>query len=265
MEIAVCVKPVPDPEKYNELTIDPETKRLNREGIPTVINPSDKNALEEALKIKESHGGSITVISMTPLFSKKNVVECLAMGADEAFILSDRAFGGADTYATSYTLAQGLAKTGKKFDLILAGNESADGATSHVPSQLGEWLRLPHIANVQQIEVNGDRAGVHKKIAGGFIEYEVKLPAVFAVARSANQPRLINAIGIIKARKKPLTVFTREDLQADADKIGLGGSPTRAGELLTPDMSRKAEELKGSPQEIAESIIAILRKSGIEF
>lgn len=269
LNIAVCVKPVPDPEKYDQIRIDPQTKRLVREDIPTVINEADKNALETAIRIRDEEGGRISVFSMTPLFSEKNIRECLAMGADEAYIVSDKAFGGADTYATSYTLMKAMEKAAAEadepYDLILAGNESADGATSHVPSQIGEWMDLPHISNITEIEINGISAAVTKKIAGGAIDYEVELPAVFGIARGANKPRLINAMGIIKAKKKKLEILTREDLDLDETKIGLEGSPTKAGSLLTPDTSRGGQKLEGSPEEIADQILSIVRKSGIEI
>jgi electron transfer flavoprotein beta subunit len=263
LNIAVCIKPVPDPDKYNLLKIDPETKRLVREGIPTVVNPADKNALEAALTIREQLGGTVAVISMAPLFSQDRIKECLAMGADEAYIISDAAFGGADTFSTSYTLSKGLRKTGISFDLILAGNESADGATSHVPPQLGEWLGLPHISNAAEIATDGKTAAVKKKLPGGYIEYDVELPAVIGIARGSNTPRMVNAMGVIKARNKKMQVYTKDDLDVDDAMIGLAGSPTQPGKLLTPDLGRNASVIEGSAREIAETILSIVKKAGI--
>jgi len=274
MNIIVCVKPVPDPEKYNLLTIDPNTKRLVREGIPTIINPADRNALETALKLREKHGGEIAVLSMSPLFSSDKITECLAMGADKAFIVSDIAFGGADTYATSYTLAKAIGKikgtTGFCPDLILGGNDSADGATSQVIPQLGEWMGMPHVSNVTEIAVQGapeslrDSVILRKKTSEGFLEYEVELPAVLSIARGSNKPRLISAIGIVKARNKKIEVFTKNDIDADENKIGLAGSPTKPGALISPDMSRHARGLAGEPDEIAGQILDIVRKAGVD-
>lgn len=265
MNIIVCVKPVPDPEKYNLLTIDKTTKRLVREGIPTIINPADRNALETALNLKEKYGGEITVVSMSPLFSSDKITECLAMGADKAFIISDSAFGGADTYATSYTLAKAIQKiteeTGVQPDLVLGGNDSADGATSQVIPQLGEWMKLPHVSNVIDLNIHEDSAVLRKKTPSGFIEYEVDLPAVLAIARGSNKPRLVSAIGIVKARSKKIHVFTREDMDVDEGKIGLAGSPTKPGELLSPDMSRDSIRINGEVPEIAEQILDIVRKA----
>lgn len=269
MNILVCVKPVPDPEKYSSLTIDSQTKRLVREGVPTVINPSDKNALEAALKLRETFGGSVAVISMAPEFCRDKMVESLAMGADEAYLLSDRVFGGADTYITSRILAEGARRIvslrdGTAFDLILAGNESADGATAHVPAQVAEWLGLPHICNVTQITADGsgETLEVVRKTEEGNLVFDLDLPAVIAVSREVNKPRLVNAMGIIKARKKPLTIWTNEELELEPEKIGLTGSPTQPGELITPDLSRTAQPLGDDPQEAAAAIMDIIAKAG---
>ena len=290
MNILVLVKPVPDPEKYSELRIDPETKRLVREGVPTVVDPAGRNALEAALvimeNIKKSGGsGTITVLSMAPDFSRDKIVECLAMGADEGYMLSDKAFGGADTYATSYVLAEGIKYIGRArgltgddsasgFDLILAGNESADGVTSHVPAQVAEWLGIPHMCNVDMIEVLGGEATgdaadatikVRKRTEEVYLEFEGKLPAVIAVNRAINKPRFINAMGIIKARKKPLTILSEADLNLDSGLLGLEGSPTKPGELITPDLSRASKPLvaeDGTAADVAQAIISLVRKAG---
>lgn len=261
LNIAVCIKPVPDPDKYNLLEIDPVTKRLVREGIPNIINPADKNALEEALQIKEKHGGKVTVISMAPPQGIDKLKECLAMGADAAFLLSDRAFGGADTLATSYTLSRGLQKLGK-FDLVLAGHDSADGATSHVPSQLGEWLEYAHIIGVQKLDIVDDKAFVRRKIENGYMEYEVRLPAVIAVERGMNTPRYISAMGVIKAKRKPLVIYGVEDMCINEKYIGFNGSPTQPGNIYTMDVERESVLIDGDYEEIAKKTVAILRKAG---
>lgn len=275
MKILVLVKPVPDPEKYNDLQIDPQTKRLVREGVPAVINPTDRNALEAAIVIRDgvlAEGGesSITVLSMAPDFSRDKMVECLAMGADEAYMLSDRAFGGADTYATSYVLAEGIrkiaAEKGSDFDLILAGNESADGATSHVPVQVAEWLGITHISRICSIEAEGDILRAVKRSEDVLLTFEGKGQAVLAVTRDINKPRLINAMGIVKARKKPLTIWSNEDLKLDESRIGLAGSPTRPGELITPDLGRAGQplvaEADASAEDAAKAILSIIGKEG---
>ena len=304
MEILVCIKPVPDPDKYGDLRIDPETKRLVREGVPTVINPADKNALEEALRLREKFGGSVTVLSMAPAFSRDWMVESLAMGADRAFLLSDPLFGGADTYVTSRVLAEAVRKIADSseassevpaaapeasaeateaagvpgFDLILAGNESADGGTSHVPAQLAEWLELPHICGARSLEVDstggeaaGDASGAEAdavlraacKSEEGTLIFECPMPAVVAVGREANKPRLVNAMGIIKARKKPLTIWSNEDLGLDPESLGLGGSPTKAGQLFEPDLGREGASLGDDPEAAAVRILELIEKAGV--
>ncbi|MDO4177015.1 MAG: electron transfer flavoprotein subunit beta/FixA family protein [Bacillota bacterium] len=275
MKILVLVKPVPDPEKYNELRIDPESKRLVREGVQSVINPTDKNALEAALalrgsRIAEGEESSITVLSMAPEFSRDKLVECLAMGADDAYMLSDKAFGGADTYATSYVLAEGVrkisAEKGCDFDLILAGNESADGATAHVPVQLAEWLGITHISRVCSLETEGKTLRAVKRSEDVLLTFEGEGQAVLAVTRDINKPRLINAMGIVKARKKPLTIWTNEDMKLDESRIGLKGSPTQPGKLITPDLGRAGQPLvsdvDATAEDAAKAIRSLLGKEG---
>lgn len=271
LKIAVCIKPVPDPDYYDQITIDPVRKTITRAGIPTIINPVDKNALEAALQIKEQVGGTVTVITMAPPNGEESLREMLAMGADEACLLTDRAFGGADTLATSYTLAQGLKKLGN-FDLVFTGTESADGATSQVPSQLAEWLGMAHLWNVSEIKLKEDQAEdkvqelqAKMKIENGYIEYEVKLPAVLAVSRDLNTPRFISIMGVMKAKKKPLTVFTVNDVDVDRTLIGLDGSPTKAGAVFTPSLSRKGERLTGDLDEVVEQLLQKLRAAGINL
>lgn len=263
LKIVVCIKPVPDPQYYDKVSIDPETKRITREGIPTIINPVDKNALEAALQLKHVYGGKVTVITMAPPNAAENLREALAMGADEAVLLSDRAFGGADTLATSYTLAKGIEKLGG-FDIVFCGSESADGATAQVSSQLGEWLEVPHLWNVFSLEAREERRlRVKTKAENGSMEWEVKLPCLLGAARELNKPRFVSAMGIIKAKNKPLLVWGKSDLDVEDEKLGLIGSPTKAGAIFTPDLKRKGEMLTGSVEEMADMIIEKLRAAGI--
>lgn len=258
------MKPVPNPDDYDKVGIDPKTKRITREGIPTVINPVDKNALEAALQLKKEFGGKVSVLSMAPPSATENLREALAMGADEAYLMSDMAFGGADTLATSYSLAKGIEKIGP-FDMVLCGAESADGATAQVASQLGETLGVPHLWNVFALEAKGDkRFGVKTKVENGSMEWELTLPCLLGVARELNVPRFISAIGIIKAKNKPLTVWGRADFDTMDDvKLGLKGSPTQAGDIFTPDMKRKSEQIAGDAEAVADEIISRLKALGI--
>lgn len=264
LNIAVCIKPVPDPKNYDKVTIDPVKKTIVRTGIPTIINPVDKNAIEAALKLKEQFGGKVVIISMAPPNAVDNLREALAMGADEAYLLSDRAFAGADTLATSYTLAVGLKKTGLDFDIVFCGTESADGATAQVSSQLGEWLGVPHLWNVFQLEVLGEKEfRLKTKIENGYVEWEAKTPFVAAVSREINKPRYTSIMGVMKAKNKKLETWGLEDLNPDQDKIGLVGSPTQPGEIFTPDMKRKSEKFGGDPEEIVSIILEKLRAGGL--
>lgn len=261
MNILVCVKPVPNPEKYADIKIDPSTKRLIREGVPSIINPADRNALEEALLLREQQGGKVTVLSMAPETAADRMTECLAMGADEAFILSDKTFAGADTFGTSKTLAKAASLIGD-FDLILFGNESADGATAHVPVQVAEWLGLPHLSRISSIEAENEAFIVSRKGDSGKQRFRIKMPCVLAVNSDINKPRFVNAMGLIKAKKKPLNVWNCADLGLDPQEVGIGGSPTKAGALLAPDMNRSGESLGTDAETIAERIARFIGKTG---
>lgn len=263
LTIVVCIKPVPDPQCYNQITIDPVKKTVNREGIPTIINPVDKHAIEEALKIKKQQGGKVILMSMAPPNVVESIQNGLAMGADEAYLLSDRKFAGADTLATSYVLAQGIKKIGGA-DLVITGTESGDGATAQVPSQLGEWLGFPHLWGVISCIVKAqDDVYLKTKIENGYMEWSGKLPMVMAVSREINTPRYTTIMGVMKAKKKPLHILTFSDLDLNDNYLGLSGSPTQPGSMFTPDMSRKGEIIKGNKEEVVQFIIEKLRANGV--
>lgn len=260
MKIAVCIKAVPDPNQFGKIKIDPVKKTLIREGIDTVINPSDLHAIELAMQLKEKFSAEVSLFTMGPNYVDKQIREGLSYGADNAYLMSDRAFGGADTLATSYVLACGIRKAGD-YDLIIAGNESADGATTHVPSQIGEWMNIPHIMEVVNCEFEDETTAiVRKKADDNFINFRVKLPAVLAVNKSINKVRLPNIKGIMSAKRKPLTVLGRADFDDMNDAyLGLSGSPTQNGDLKTISYARECEEIKGSSQDIAKAILEKLR------
>jgi electron transfer flavoprotein beta subunit len=263
LNIAVCIKSVPDPKCYEKITIDLQTKTITRKGIPTIINPVDKNALEAALQVKEKYGGKVTVICMAPPEAKNELYEAMAMGADEAVLLSDCAFAGADTLATSYTLAQGLNTLGH-LDLVLTGTESADGATAQVPAQLAEWLGMPHLWNVKEFEMAAEHE-IHAKVKmdNAVGEYSIQLPALLAVSREVSKPRYTTAMGVMKARKKTLTIISKNELQLDENRIGQAGSPTWSGDIFIPSLARKGQDLTGTPEEIVTGLIAKLRAAGV--
>lgn len=264
LSIAVCIKPVPDPAHYDKIRIDPVRKTVVREGIPTIINPSDKHAIEAALQLR-GEGDTVTVITMAPPNAEDTLRDALAMGADAAILLTDRAFAGADTWATSYTLAAGLKKAGE-FDIVVTGTESADGATTQVPAQLAEWLGWPHLWNAVSMEkISAESLKVRTKAENEWSDYQIGLPCLLAVAREANKPRLTSLMGVMKAKKKPLTVWTRADLDVEDGSLGIGGSPTQPGAIFEPEMGRKGIVLTGDTEEIVNVLVEKLREAGLSI
>ena len=268
MNILTLLKPVPDPENEKDIRIDEASGRIIREGVKQVIDAESRNALEAALQLRdESSQGLVAVLAMAPESASDKLTEALAMGADEAYLLSDQAFGGADTYATSRTLAAAVRKIedakAAQFDLILAGTSSSDGGTAHVPVQTAEWLGRTHISNVCSIETADGVVRAVKRSEEVMLTFEGEEPAVIVVTRDINKPRFVTAMGIIKARKKPLTVWSAEDLGIDLQHIGLEGSPTKPGRLLAYEQNRAGDELGVTAEEAAAKILQIVRKAGV--
>lgn len=230
MDIVVCIKQVPD---TTEVKIDPVTNTLIRQGVPSIVNPFDKNAVEAALVLKEKHGGKVTVISMGPPQAKDALKECLAMGADETILVSDRAFGGADTLATSYTLASAIRKMGK-VDMIICGKQAIDGDTAQVGPETAEHLDIPQITYAAKIEVDGDTVKVDREHEDGYEVIEVKMPVLISVVKSINEPRYPTVKGTMRANRTEIPVWTAADLSVDEGKLGLKGSPTQVRRIFTP-------------------------------
>jgi electron transfer flavoprotein beta subunit len=261
--IFVLVKPVPDPSCYDRIEIDPAKGVLSREGMPAVLNPADKHALEAALALREKHGGRVALVSMAPESASETLREGLAMGADEAFLLCDRAFAGSDSLSTSRVLAAGIRKAGP-FDLVLAGNESADGGTAHVPSQVGELLGVAHLANVIRLEVGaGGSVVARTRIENGHLEVEGSLPMVVGVRREINTPRYTSLMGVLAAQGRPVHVWGAADLGVSPSEIGMEGSAMRPGRLSRPEFRRRGERLEGSPEDAVRRIVSILRAEGV--
>ncbi|HEY3423876.1 MAG TPA: electron transfer flavoprotein subunit beta/FixA family protein, partial [Negativicutes bacterium] len=195
MEIVVCVKQVPD---TTEVKIDPQTNTLIRQGVPSIVNPFDKNAVEAALQLREKHGGKVTIISMGPPQTKDALKECLAMGADEAILMSDRAFGGADTLATSHTLAAGIRKLGQ-VDMIICGKQAIDGDTAQVGPEIAEHLNIPQVTYVAKVEVEGNVVRVEREQEDGYEIIETSTPVLLTVVKSINEPRYPTVKGTMKA------------------------------------------------------------------
>ncbi len=260
----VCVKPIPDPKHWDRLSLDPQKGVLRREGIPTVINPLDKHALEVALDLKGRFGWEVTVVSMAPPDTLKTLREALAMGADKAFLASDRALAGADTLATAYTLAGLIEKTCQPYDLVLCGNMSLDGSTSQVAPQIAQFLGIPHVTHVGKVETEDGRT---LKITMDLKEVQMTLtydgPMVLAVTKEVNLPRLVNIMGILSAEAKPLEVLDAQGIGLDPSRVGQVGSPTRVRSLFKPDIKRRRKILQGEPEEVVEELLSNLHQVGV--
>ncbi len=236
MKIVVCIKQVPD---TTEVKIDPVTNTLIRQGVPSIVNPYDKNALEAALRLRDTCGGQVTVLTMGPPQAKEALKECLAIGADEAILISDRAFGGADTLATSYTLAQAIRRLGA-CNLIFCGKQAIDGDTAQVGPEIAEHLGLPQVAFVSKLDVNGSVARLIRENDDGYEVLEAALPLVVTVVKSKEyEPRLRNVANTLRSLKKEIPVWGARDLDTDSNLIGLTGSPTKVSKIYTPSRSSK--------------------------
>ena len=231
MDIVVCIKQVSD---TTEVKIDPKTNTLVRQGVPSIVNPFDKNAIEAGLRLKEKYGGRVTVVSMGPPQANDALKECLAMGADDAVLVSDRAFGGADTLATSYTLAATIRALGH-FDVILCGKQAIDGDTAQVGPEMAEHLGITQLTYVAKIDIQGDTVQVYREHEEGYEVVEARLPVLLSVVKSINVPRYPTVKGIMKAvHKDKIRVLSAKDLEVDMDRLGLKGSATQVRQIFTP-------------------------------
>jgi electron transfer flavoprotein beta subunit len=261
--IIVLIKPVPDPKHWDMVSMDPETMTIKREGIPNIINPLDKHALEAALSIRELLGGEVVLLSMAPPYSSKIMREGLAMGADRAVLLSDPAFAGSDSLATARILSAGCRRLGE-FNLVLCGNLSIDGSTAQVPSQVAEFLDLPNIMHVTGLDYQRkDKWIVTQKIEYGYVALEAALPLVISVRKEINKPRYVSFTGILDAEKKEIEILSNEILKLDADLIGLKGSPTKMVGLDVRRFERARERLEGSVDEIVQKLADKIYQYGI--
>ena len=242
MDIIVCMKQVPD---TTDVKIDPKTGTLIREGVPSIINPDDKHAIEEALCLKEKYGGTVTVISMGPPQAISALREAYAMGVDETILLSDRAFAGADTWATAYTLATGIRKIGR-YDIIFCGLQAIDGDTAQIGPQVADSLGIPQVTYVQNLEVDGSKVKVERALEDGYMVLETEMPVLLTAIKDLNVPRYPTVRGIVEAhRELEVAVWNAQDIDADEQKIGLPGSPTQVKRSFAPESKRAAEFIEG--------------------
>ena len=261
MKIIVCAKQVPD---TNEVKIDPVKGTLIRDGVPSILNPDDANALEAALAIKdENPGTTVSVVSMGPPQACYMLRECLAMGADDAYLLSSRAFGGADTCATSTTIAFGIRKIGD-YDIIFAGRQAIDGDTAQVGPQLAQRLGLPVITYVQKIrEFKEKSVIVERQLEDGYEVIEVQTPCVLTAVKELNTPRLMTLAGIENAYKAEIHIWDEKDVQLAPENCGLKASPTQVFRSFTPAPKGKGEMLTGTIPEMAATLVAKLTEKHV--
>ena len=262
MKIIVCAKQVPD---TNEVKIDPVKGTLIRDGVPSILNPDDANALEEALRVKDENPGStVTVVSMGPGQAMIMLRECIAMGADDAVLLSSRAFGGADTCATSTTIAAGIKKIGD-FDIIFAGRQAIDGDTAQVAPQLAQRLGLPVVTYVQKVrELKEKSVVVERQLEDGFEVIEVPTPCVLTCIKELNTPRYMTIGRILYACESDcIKVWNENDVELDPSKCGLTASPTNVLRSFTPPPKGKGEMLSGTIAEMSAKLVGSLREKHV--
>jgi len=246
MKIIVCVKQVPDAK---DVRLDPKTNTLSREGVQAIMNPYDRHALEEAVRLKEQHGGTVTVLSMGPPQAEEMLREAVSCGADEAVLVSDRAFAGADTWATTYTLSQAIKKI-DDFDLILCGKQAIDGDTAQVGPGLAERLDIPFVAYVRKInDCIADTIRAERLMDDGYDLVEVALPALFTVVKEINEPRIPSLKGKMRAKKIDITKLTAVDIEADPEQLGLKGSTTQVVRVFSPELRGERCMLAGTATE----------------
>lgn len=260
MNVIVCLKQVPG---TTEVKIDPQTNTLIRQGIKNIINPFDTYALEEGVRIKERGGGKVTVISMGPPQAEEALREAISLGADEAILLSDKAFAGADTLATACTLTGAINKL-EQYDVIICGRQTLDGDTGQVGPELAEMLGIPFVAYVSKIEEIADgQMRVRRMVEEGHEVIETPLPAVITVVKEINAPRLPSLRGIAKSKSAVIPVWTAQDLGIDRNLVGLAGSATRVIKIFFPQRTCQGEIFQGELANQVECLMGKLKDAGL--
>jgi len=257
MHIVVCIKQVPD---STQVKVNPQTGTLIRAGVPSILNPYDHSALEHALEIKEKTGAAITVLSMGPMQATSVLRLALALGADRGILLSDRAFAGSDTWATSYALSKAVKKIGK-VDLILCGVMAIDGDTAQTGPAMAHQLHIPQITFCDSISVTGRKLRAKRTIEGGHEVVEANLPVLCTANLPADYaPKFPSFRQIAQAQEKTIEVWTAQDIGAQPQYLGLEGSPTRVDKIYPPHQREKGTVYTGSAAELADKIVEILKQ-----
>ncbi|MCK4312143.1 MAG: electron transfer flavoprotein subunit beta/FixA family protein [Candidatus Cloacimonetes bacterium] len=259
MNLIVCIKQVPN---TTEIKIDPDTNTLIREGVESIINPFDLYAIEEAIRLKEKYGGKIIALSMGPPQAEKALREAVSIGVDEIILITDRKFAGADTWATSLTLAEAIKKI-EEYDLILFGQQAIDGDTAQVGPGVATHLEIPQTAFVKKIEsIENNRIIVQRLMEDGYDRIDMTLPAALTVVKEINVPRLPSLRGKRNAKITKLKVWTADDLELDEDIIGLNGSPTQVIKIFSPEIKKEGEKFELSSEELVEILYSKLKELG---
>lgn len=259
MEIIVLIKQVPD---TTEVKLDPKTGNLIREGVESIINPDDRHAIEAAVGLKETLDGNVTVVSMGPPQAIDAISEAIGMGADKGILLTDRAFAGADTWATSYTLGKAIEKVGR-YDLILCGRQAIDGDTAQIGPQVAEYLGIPHVSYVCRIEETRKKdMVVRRRLEDGYERVQLTLPALLTVIDELNTPRYPVVGRVIEAcqEKAPIVLWNAADIGAKTQDVGLEGSLTHVIRTFSPKTKREGEMLTGDAKAAVASLVGRLRE-----
>ena len=266
LNILVCIKQVPD---TNDMRIDPKTNNLIREGVPAVVNPTDLNAIEEALRFRDTFGANVSVLSMGPPQAEQSLREAIAMGVDQAYLLTDRAFGGADTLATSYALWKGVQKIEEisgKLDLLFFGKVAIDGETGQVGPGLAVRMGFPIItytSRTSKVDMQAKIVEAERRVDDGVERVRVPIPCALTITEAANEPRQPTIEGLIKAKKAKINLLNKDAVNADPKKIGLGGSPTYVKKVVVPPPKKKGEiKVATDPKESAKWLVDRLVQIG---
>lgn len=268
MHILVCIKQVPDTKI---IKVDPKTNTLDRRGVPAILNPYDAHAVEEAVRLKQKYGGKISVLTMGPPQAVAAIKKCIQIGADEGYMISDRAFAGADTLATSYALTKAIEKMTKQepIDLILTGKMTIDGDTGQVGPGIARRLDIPPLTSVKKIEaVNeaGREIIVHRKLPDGYEVIQSTLPCLLAVEKEINEVSYSSLPNMIRAARYTPTIWSVNDLEnVDRTQLGLKGSPTIVGKMFSPPKPEGGKMLEGSADQQVKQIIDVLIKEKKEL
>ncbi|MCD6116927.1 electron transfer flavoprotein subunit beta/FixA family protein [bacterium] len=257
MNIVVCIKQVPD---TTDVKIDPKTNTLVREGVESILNPFDSYAVEEALRIKEKLGGKVYAITMGPPQAEAVLREAVSVGVDEVILISDPAFAGADTLATSYALAQAIKKL-EGIDLLICGKQAIDGDTAQVGPGIAVHLNLPQIAFVKKIrEISPEKIVAERMMEEGFEVVEAALPCIITVVKDINEPRLPSLRGKMAAKKTEIPVWKADDIGAEKDLIGLKGSPTVVKQIFAPPRKTGGKIFTGEPAEVVNEFMEMAKE-----